>query len=95
MIHVIAIIKVKENHVEEVENELLKLIKPTRETDKGCIQYDLTKSDEDPSLFIFVEKWESKELLDRHAGQAHVQKFVHNTDGLLDEFTVHVLTQLA
>jgi len=95
MINVIAIIKVKAGHIEEVEKELMQLIKPTRETDKGCIQYDLTKSIEDPALFIFVEKWESKELLDLHANTEHVQAFVRNTEGLLEEFTVHVLTQVA
>ena len=95
MIHVIAIIKAKAGHIDEVESELLKLIKPTRETDEGCIRYDLTKSNDDPSLFIFVEKWESKELLDKHASQPHVQNLVNKTDGLLDEFTVHVLTQIA
>ncbi len=95
MIHVIAVIKAKEGHEKEVESELLKLIKPTRETDEGCIQYDLTKSEEDASLFVFVEKWESKELLDKHASQPHVQNFVNKTDGLLDEFTVHVLKQIA
>ncbi len=95
MIHVIAIIKAKKEHIEEVKSELLKLIKPTRETDEGCIQYDLTESSDDPALFIFIERWESKELLDKHASQKHVQDFVKATEEILDEFTVHVLTQIA
>lgn len=35
--------------------------------DKGCISFDVSKYNEEAKEVIFVEKWESKELLDVHA----------------------------
>ena len=55
---VVAQVKAKSEFVETVKRACLALIEPSR-TDKGCLNYDLYQSTEDPTIFIFYENWES------------------------------------
>ena len=51
------------------------VVKGTRMTDKGCVQYDLLQSQKDPKQFRMIEAWETQEDLDRHGGlQGHPQR---------------------
>lgn len=63
---------------------LLTLIGPSR-SDKGCINYDLHQSIEDPTIFVFYENWSGKDSLDRHSATAHVQAFRSKATDLLAE----------
>ncbi len=91
---IVARILAKPEKRELVKSELLKLIEPTR-AEKGCINYDLHQDNENENLFIFHENWESHELWQEHMNNAHLAEYVKATDGAVDEFIVHQLTQIA
>ncbi len=59
-------------------------VAPTR-GEKGCINYDLHQSIDDPALFLFYENWESREDLERHLETAHALRFDERTEGMLAE----------
>jgi quinol monooxygenase YgiN len=39
----------------------------------GCLSYDLHQSISDPTVFVFVERWESREALTAHLATAHLK----------------------
>ncbi|MBA4418147.1 MAG: antibiotic biosynthesis monooxygenase [Syntrophus sp. (in: bacteria)] len=90
---VVARIKAKPEASAKVREELLKLIEPTLKDD-GCIYYNLHQDNEDPSVFIFLEEWENKALLDKHLETAHLKNFQKSTEGLIDERVISVLTKI-
>lgn len=63
---------------------LLKVCAPTR-AEKGCINYDLHVSPDDPGLLVFHENWVSKEDLDAHLASPHVDAFRAVAPDLLAE----------
>ncbi len=92
-ITVVARILVKEEKRDFVKNELMKLIDITRK-EKGCINYDLHQDNNNPNLFIFHENWENKELLETHLQNDHLKQYLEATDGCVNEFIIHELTQI-
>lgn len=60
------------------------LVAPTR-AEKGCINYDLHQSLEDPRLFVFYENWENQEVLDRHFQTSHVLSAMEKSAKILTE----------
>jgi quinol monooxygenase YgiN len=80
---VVARIKAKFGKEEEVKKELKALIEPTR-SESGCINYDLHQAPDDPSLFMFLENWKTKEDLDKHMETPHFKAWRVKGEGLLD-----------
>lgn len=91
---VVANVVAKEDKIELVKSELLKLIKPTL-AEEGCIQYDLHQDNDNPAHFIFIENWESRDLWQAHMNSAHLQACMAATDGAFEELTVKELTQIS
>ncbi|NTV57372.1 MAG: antibiotic biosynthesis monooxygenase [Deltaproteobacteria bacterium] len=81
---VLALVKAKAGMEEPVRNELMALVSPTR-SEVGCVNYDLHQSEEDKSLFMFYENWDSMEDLERHRGSAHLKAFREKAGGLLEK----------
>jgi quinol monooxygenase YgiN len=81
---VVAQVKAKTQFVEAVKQACLDLVEPSR-ADKGCLNYDLYQSTDDPTLFIFYENWESMEDIERHLETSHALAFDEATAGLLAE----------
>lgn len=71
---VVARLKAKSGSEAALERELRALVAPTR-AEKGCLNYDLHRSAQDPGLFVFHENWESRALWDAHMNSAHIQAF--------------------
>jgi quinol monooxygenase YgiN len=92
---VVAKIKAKPGSARTVREQLLKLIAPTRGGDEGCIQYDLYADNGDPSLFYFLEKWQSDEALDKHLETPHLRAFVAAVGELVSDMDVNRLTKIA
>lgn len=40
--------------------------------EEGCIAYDLFESATEPDKLVFVERWETREALSRHARTPHI-----------------------
>jgi quinol monooxygenase YgiN len=83
---VIAYITSKMGHEHRVRHALLDLVAQTR-NEKGCINYDLHQSQENPSEFAIYENWDKPTDLDAHAKSAHIQAFTKIADQLLERPT--------
>ena len=81
---VVAELIVKPGKEEQVRQELLKLIEPTR-GEEGCLQYDLHVTTDEPGRFFFYENWTSRDHLDRHLQTPHLQALAAKADDLLSE----------
>ncbi len=81
---VVAQIRAKDGMEEQVKQELMGLVGPTR-SEKGCINYDLHQSTEDKSLFMFYENWASKKDLDEHARTPHMKAHMQKARELFAE----------
>ncbi|WP_375749182.1 putative quinol monooxygenase [Vibrio sp. HN007] len=91
---IVANIIAKEDKIELVKAELLKLIDITR-AEEGCINYDLHQDNEDPKHFLFYENWESRELWQTHMGNQHLKEYMEATEGAVEVFTLNEMTQIA
>ena len=87
---VVAKIKAKANNEDLVHRELRHLIEPTL-AEVGCINYDLHRSIEDPSLFLFYENWTSRDLWEKHMKSDHIKAFDSNTDGAIESWELFLL----
>jgi len=93
-ITVIAKITARQDSIESVRNELLKLVAPTRD-ESGCIDYCLHQDAEDPALFIFYENWENRACLARHMESDHFKRYVSAVEGMLEGKTVNIMARIA
>jgi quinol monooxygenase YgiN len=91
---IVANIHAEPDQVELVKAELEKLIPITR-GERGCIQYDLHRDNENPAHFMFFERRESRELWQDHMNAPHLAAFVSATDGALAALTLHEMTPIA
>lgn len=90
---IVANIIAKQDKVELVKQELLKLIDITR-AEEGCVNYDLHQDNENPAHFVFYENWESRELWQAHMGNQHLADYLAATEGAVDTFTVSEMTHI-
>lgn len=90
---IVARIEAKENNIELVKEEALKLIEPTRQ-EEGYIQYDLHQDNENSNVLMFIETWKSKELWQKHIENTPLQNFIKATDGLLLDLTITQLFKI-
>ena len=88
---IVARIEAVPEKTELVRSELLKLVQPTRR-EAGCIQYDLHQDNNDPSVFLFYENWQSRELWQAHMNSAHIAAYAKATDGAVAAFSLNEMT---
>lgn len=72
MIYVVATASVKPEKREDFVNGARACIAETVK-EKGCVLYDLHASATDPTRFVFVEKWETRDDLMAHAKSDHLR----------------------
>ncbi len=94
IVTVVAKLVAREDTVETVRAELLKLIEPTRR-ETGCIDYRLHQDTTDPRVFVFYENWESMACLERHTATPHYTSYVAAVAEAIEEKTVHKMTRIA
>ncbi|NJL37543.1 MAG: antibiotic biosynthesis monooxygenase [Leptolyngbyaceae cyanobacterium SM1_4_3] len=82
---VIAKIQAKSGSEAVLHLELLHLIQPTL-LEEGCLNYDLHRSIEDSTLFLFYENWASRVLWEQHMASEHISVFQKNTEGLVENW---------
>lgn len=95
MAHVTVVAKIvaKEGVVENVRNELIKLVTPTRK-EYGCIEYNLHQDNDDPTVFVFYETWESLACLEKHMNTGHFTRYVAAVGNMIEEKVVHKMTRI-
>jgi len=81
---VIAYHRAKPGKEAALRKALLAVCAPTR-AEKGCINYDLHISADDPELLVLHENWESRSDLDAHLASAHIDAFRKLAPDLLAE----------
>ncbi|MBB4756819.1 antibiotic biosynthesis monooxygenase [Xanthomonas arboricola] len=79
---VVAQLTAKPGQEEELGRRLRNMIPPTL-AEKGCINYDFHRSNDDPATWMFYENWDSKEDLDAHIKSKHFLAFQAAKDEVL------------
>lgn len=90
---IVAVAQIHPDKVDHVKKEMLKLVTPTR-SEAGCLQYDLHQGAQDPAMFVFVERWESRELWQAHMASPHIAAFNQATPGAFADFKLCELVQV-
>jgi quinol monooxygenase YgiN len=83
-INLTLVLKSKEEFTEKVKGLLENLVENSRK-ETGCLQYNLHQNIENPTVFIFHEVWENKEIYDLHNSQEYVKHFFSLAPNLLSE----------
>jgi quinol monooxygenase YgiN len=92
---VIAEIKAKAGMVDELREEALSLVGPTRK-EPGCKAYIMHEDADQRGRFVFYEEWESKKMLDAHIARPHLQRFIELSDELFaGDMKVSILKKLS
>jgi len=79
MISITAIIKSKQENIEEVKNIIHNLVTQTRK-EAACIRYDLHTTE---NVFIIWEEWKDQAGLDIHNNQPYLQDFIAKSDSFV------------
>ena len=74
MIVVIGRVRCQPEERELLEGLLTTMQRKSRE-EQGCIAYGFFQSIEDPTEYVAVEEWVSREALDAHFRQPHLAEF--------------------
>jgi len=85
-IHVVALMKFKENHLFDAIELLKKLVSETRK-EEGCLQYDLIEDKENKGHFFMVELWETEEHHHLHSVTEHLLTFRQNAAPMMESQT--------
>lgn len=78
---VVGSFKINPGKEEEALEAFKALVEPTHR-EEGCILYALHRGVDDPGRLTFIERWESRELLDAHLGSDHVSALLQRADEL-------------
>lgn len=94
-IRVVAHIKAKPEHAEQLKGLLSAQVAPTKAED-GCISYALMQNNNDPADFVFVEEWRDMAALKAHIKSPHLQQGREARAALLSgEPDIRLYTQIA
>jgi quinol monooxygenase YgiN len=85
-IHVVALMKFKENHLFDAIELLKKLVSGTIK-EEGCLQYDLIEDKENKGHFFMVELWETEEHHHLHSVTEHLLTFRQNAALMMESQT--------
>ena len=91
---IVASIHAKPGHEHLVQEELKKLVEPTR-AERGCLRYDLHQDHSAPTHFLFYETWESRELWQAHMSAPHIDAYMQATVGAVDQFLLNEMERVA
>lgn len=91
---IVAKVVARKECIEAIKNELIKMITPTRH-ELGCIEYRLHQDIQNPEIFIFYENWESLSCLNQHLESSHYKSYVVAVTNMIEEKTIHKMTEIA
>ena len=86
-ITVIADIKVKDEEIEFVKQELCKLVYPTR-CEYGNVNYSFYQDKHDPSFFHSYENWINRDAIEKHLKSRHIQNYFEKTKDAVTNFEI-------
>ena len=80
----IVMLQAKKGKEKELEKMLISLLEPTRK-EPGCVLYEIHRSNEDQSLFMFYERYVDQEAHGEHAKKPYVGDFYKKSENLLEK----------
>ncbi len=86
---IVATLKSKKGNEQKLKDVLSKLV-PITQKEKGCINYDMHQSVEDPGTFVFHENWETRADWDAHMKAPHLTQFAAIQGDLAESWTLFV-----
>lgn len=91
----VAFLRARPDKAEQLGAWLLSLVERSR-AEPACINYDVHRSDEDPTLFVMYENWTGRAGLERHFEMPYMQEIMAALPGLLREpLELHYLGMLS
>ena len=91
---IVAKLKAKNGCEEQLGEVLRSLVEPTR-AEQGCINYDLHRSDDEASTYLFHETWESRPLWEAHMQSPHLVAFGEANGAVTESWTLFTGQRLA
>ena len=89
---VIARFQAKPGKEEQLRQDLVAMIAPSRR-DEGCIDYDILRDNDDPKTLFTYENWTGKSALDKHMETPHFKALGEkNKETLAQPMEIHLLT---
>lgn len=79
---VVARAKAKVGREAELERELRALVNATHR-EPGCLHYTIHRAIADPTLFIAIERWASREAMAEHLAAPYVQALLQKAAEIL------------
>lgn len=92
-LNIVATFKIKSEFKSEFQTEFKKIVEGSR-AEAGCLQYDLHQDINDANTYVFLEKWQSQEIINQHNQTAHFKHFIAFCEGKTDSITVNVLSKV-
>lgn len=86
MVEIISKMFVKEDKVDELIELFKEMIGPTKR-EEGYIQYEMYQDEENPTILIVIEQWESRENFDMHLQSEHFERIVPKMSELMAKET--------
>lgn len=80
-IWVIAHLTARPDRIDDTRVALTSLLEPTR-AEQGCLRYELTQNNADPTDFTFIEEWTTDAALDEHLESEHIRTLRSRADEL-------------
>ena len=93
-ITIIATIRAKAGKEKVLEPILKALLIPTHH-EPGCLFYALHRSEKDPRMFVFLEKWNSQAELTAHLGSVHISEAFKRKDELIESIDIAPMSLLS
>lgn len=94
-LHVIARIRAAPDTVEELIASMRIMVGEVRQ-EPGCLRYDLTRSEDDPTVLVFVEEWATRADWEAHMEGAAIARHQARTrPEMIEDAEVHALGQIA
>jgi len=81
MVQTISKIFVKEDGINEFIELFKEMINPTKK-ETGCIQYEMYQDEDDTTILIVLEQWESREHFNQHLESEHFKMIGPKMDRL-------------
>lgn len=90
MIYVIATLQLKPGSLDALRDAAMRCIEATRE-EPGCVFYDMNASASNSERVVFVERWKSREDLDKHFSTPHMKAWREASAPHITSRTVEII----
>jgi quinol monooxygenase YgiN len=71
--------------MEDLVKLILQQLAAETRTEAGCLRNDVHESTSEPGLFLSIETWRNRDLLERHSETSHIEAFRRKAEDLLAE----------